>query len=224
MQVKSVALGMMLMVGLLLGNLAGPGLAAQGDTRETVLPRSFQGARLGMTLSELTRIVPDAKGVSLNRRDPAQRIIVLPSKDHAVQRVEYRFYNDRLRELAIHYNYDAVPGGFKELRQRLQEAYGEPAVAEQTDYDAGPNIASVKKTVWKDGSTMSVLAQFHKLDQGREFYDLILTITDRELQQIFEQDQEQYRRQETLRVPIPLPTPGIQSKQMAMSRLERTHM
>ncbi|UVT15978.1 MAG: hypothetical protein H8K04_19660 [Nitrospira sp.] len=71
---------------------------------------------------------------------------------------------------------------------------------------------------------MSVLAQSHKLDQGREFYDLILTITDRELQQIFEQDQEQYRRQETLRVPIPLPTPGIQNKQMAMSRLERTHM
>ena len=44
---------------------------------------------------------------------------------------------------------------FVRLSQRLQEAYGNPAVVDQTDYDAGPNIVSVKKTVWKDGATMS---------------------------------------------------------------------
>lgn len=224
MRVKSIALGLMVMGGLSLGTWAGPGLAAQAAKKQTMLPRSFQSARLGMTLSELTRVVPDAKGVSLNRQNPAQRTIVIPSKDHAVQGVEYRFYNDRLRELSIHYNHDAVPGGFKELRQRLREAYGEPAVAEQTDYDVGPHIVSVKKTVWKDDATMAVLAQAHKLDQGRELYDVSLTITDRELQQLFEKDQEESRRQEQLRVPIPLPAHGMQNKHMALSHVEGSHM
>ena len=59
MHVKSAALRMMLTVGLLLG--AAPGIAAQENTKETALPRSFQGARLGMTLSELVAVVPDAK-------------------------------------------------------------------------------------------------------------------------------------------------------------------
>lgn len=224
MQMKSAALGMMSAIGLLLGNLAVPGIAAQEYTKETTLPRSFQGARLGMTLSELTTAVPDAKKVSLNRRDAAQRTVVIPSKDHAIQRVEYRFYNDRLRELAIYYTYGDVPGGFERLRERLQETYGEPAVGDQTEYDTGPNIASVKKTVWKDHATMSVLTQFHKMHHGRELYDLILTITDFDLQQMFEQEQEQRRRQEELKVPIPLPDPGIQNKQTAMSRLAGTHM
>jgi hypothetical protein len=226
MHVKSAALRMMLTVGLLLGSLAEPGIAAQENTKETALPRSFQGARLGMTLSELVAVVPDAKKVSLNRHDQAQRTVVIPSKDRFIQRVEYRFYNDRLRELAIYYTYGEVPGGFKRLRQRLQEAYGKPAVVDQTDYDAGPNIVSVKKTVWKDGATMSALAQSHKMYQGRELYDLILTITDLDLQHIFEQDQEHRRRQEELRLPIPLPESGIQSKQTATSplALEGAHM
>ena len=226
MQMKSAALGMMSAIGLLLGSLAVPGIAAQEYTKETTLPRSFQGARLGMTLSELTTAVPDAKKVSLNRRDAAQRTVVIPSKDHAIQRVEYRFYNDRLRELAIYYTYGEVPGGFERLRERLQETYGEPAVIDQTEYDSSPNtnIVSVKKTVWKDHATMSVLAQSHKMYQGRELYDLILTITDFDLQQRFEQEQEQRRRQEELKVPIPLPDSGIQNKQTAMSRMAATHM
>jgi len=211
-------------MGLLLGNFAVPGMAAQEDTKETALPRSFQGARLGMTLSEFVSLVPDAKRVSLNRGDRVQRTIVIPSKEHPIRHVEYRFYNDHLRELAIHYTYNEVPGGFTVLRQRLQETYGEPTVAEQTEYDTGPNIASVKKTVWKDDATMSVLAQFLKLSQGQERYDLVLTITDRDLQQMFEKDQEQRRREETLRIPIPLPGSRIQNKQTAMSRVEGTPM
>ena len=224
MQLKSAVLRMMLIAGLLLGNLAAPGIAAQEDTKETALPRSFQGARLGMTLSELVTAVPDANRVSLNRREQAQHTVVIPSKDRFIQRVEYRFYNDRLRELAIYYTYGELPGGFKRLRQRLEETYGKPSVVDQTEYDAGPNIVSVKKTVWKDRATMSVLAQSHKMYQGRELYDLILTMTDLELQHIFEQDQEHRRRQEELRIPIPLPDPGMQSKQTAMSRLEGAHM
>ena len=225
MQMKSATPGMMLAIGLLLGNLPMSSIAAQEYTKEeTTLPRSFQGARLGMTLSELTTAVPDAKKVSLNRRDPAQRTVVIPSKDHAIQRVEYRFYNDRLRELAIYYTYGEVPGGFERLRERLQETYGEPAIVDQTEYDTGPNIASVKKTVWKDHATMSVLTQSHKMYNGRELYDLILTITDFDLQQMFEREQERRRRQAELKVPIPLPDPGIQNRQTAMSRLAGTHM
>jgi hypothetical protein len=223
MQVKSLALGTMLMIGLLLGNAATPSLAAQEDANKPILPRSFKGARLGMTLSELTTAVSDAKKVSLNRRDPAQRTVVMPSKDRFIQRVEYRFFHDRLRELAIYYT--SVPGGFERLRARLQETYGEPAVKEQTEYGAGPNIVSITKTVWKDRATQSVLAQSHKMyDAGREAYDLILTMTDFDLQQMYEQEQEQRRRQEELKVPIPLPDPGIQNKQTAMSGLAGTHM
>jgi hypothetical protein len=171
-----------------------------------------------MTLSELVTVVPDANRFSLNRREQAQRTVVIPSKDRFVQRVEYRFYNDRLRELAIYYSHGEVPGGFKRLRQRLQETYGTPAVVDQTEYDAGPNIVSVKKTVWKDRATMSALAQSHKMHQGREHYDLILTITDLDLQHIFEQDQEHRRRQEELRVPIPLPDTGKQTGYVSFRR------
>jgi len=148
----------------------------------------------------------------------------MPSKDRFIQRVEYRFFHDRLRELAIYCTYGEVPGGFKRLRQRLQDAYGTPAVVDQTEYEAGPNIVTVKKTIWKDRATMSVLAQSHKMYEGRELYELVLTMTDLDLQHIFDQDQEHRRRQEELRVPIPLPDTGIQSKQTAMSHLEGAHM
>jgi hypothetical protein len=217
MQVKPLALSMMLMIGLWFGNSGTVSFAAQEGPQNTGLPRSFQGAHLGMTLSELIHIVPDAKRVSLGQRDRTHRTVVTPSKDRYVQRVEYRFYNDRLRELAIHYTSGEVPGGFERLRARLQETYGEPDVADHTDYDIGPTIASVKKTVWTDTATTSVLTQTLKVKQGRELYDLVLTITDRELQQMFEKDQEQYRRQEMLRVPIPLPGAGMHNKQTAIS-------
>ena len=54
---------------------------------------------------------------------------------------------------------------------------------------------------------------------GQERYDLVLTITDRDLQRVFEKDQEQRRREEALRIPIPLPDSGIPNKQTAMSRV-----
>ena len=61
MQMRYAVLGLMSAVGLLLGNPASPGIAAQEHPKETALPRSFQGARLGMTLSELTTAVPTQK-------------------------------------------------------------------------------------------------------------------------------------------------------------------
>ena len=219
MQVKPLVLGMIVMIGLWFGNSGILSFAAQEGPQNTGLPRSFQGAHLGMTLSELRHIVPDAKQVSLGQRARTHRTVVTPSKDRYVQRVEYRFYNDQLRELAIHYTSGEVPGGFERLRARLQETYGEPTVADQTDYDIGPHIASVKKTIWSDTATTSVLTQTLKVTQGRALYDLVLTMTDRELQQMFEKDQEQNRRQELLQVPIPLPGAGMHNKQTARADL-----
>lgn len=218
MQAKSAArmMGrMMLMAGLFLGSVAAPALAAQGDTKDVTLPRSFQGAQLGMTVSELGAMVPDVKRVSLDRRDPTQHTVVIPSKNPYLRRVEYRFYNDRLRELAIHYNYGEIPGGYKRLRQRLQEVYGKPAVADETDYDTGLHIVSVKKTVWKDSATTASLIESRKIvDDKRE---LILTITDLNLHQAFEQDQEHRRRQRELSIPIPSFDQSVPNKQAAIS-------
>ncbi|HEU5406949.1 MAG TPA: hypothetical protein VFU48_04240, partial [Nitrospira sp.] len=115
MQVKSGALRMMLIIGLLLGTLAVPGIAAQDDTKEIALPRSFQGAHLGMTLSDLVAAVPDVNRVLPNRQDSGARTIAVRSKDRHVQRVEYRFYDNRLRELVIYYRNEEVPGGYQRL-------------------------------------------------------------------------------------------------------------
>jgi hypothetical protein len=217
MQVKPLALGMIVMIGLWFEHAGTLSVAAQEAPQSMVLPRSFQGARLGMTLSELVHVLPDAKRVSLDQRDRAHRTVVIPSKDRYIQRVEYRFYNDQLREVAIYYTAGEIPGGLERLRARLQETYGKPAIEDQTEYDIGPNIASVKKTVWSDTATTSVLTQTLKVNQGRELYDLVVTITDHALQQLLEKDQDQYRRQELLRVPIPLPAAGMDNKQTAMS-------
>lgn len=211
MQVKSAALCMMLTVGLLVGNLTAPGIAAQEHAKETTLPRSFQGARLGMTLSELITVVPEANRVSLHRRDQAQRTVVIPSKDRFIQRVEYRFYNERLRELAIQYNLDKVTGGYQGLRERLKESYGKPFVEDQKeDYERGLDVISVKKTIWKDGATMSSLIDEHNVLEDRRALTLI--ITDVNLQQAFEQDQEHRRRQRELSIPIPLPDHSMQNR------------
>lgn len=221
MRVKSGALCIMLMVGLLLGPLTALGVAAQDDTKEVALPRSFQGARLGMTASELVAVVPDVNRVALNRRDQIQRTVVIPSKDRHLQRVEYRFYNDRLRELAIYYNSVEVPGGYQRLVERLKESYGKPTVVDQRDeYGFGSTlvseVVSVKKTVWKNSTTMTSLAESRRiLDDKRE---LILTITDLDLQRAFEEDQAQRRRQQELRIPIPLPDHSVQNRQAAVPR------
>lgn len=126
MRVKPLALSMMLMIGLWFGNSGTVSFAAQEGPQNTELPRSFQGAHLGMTLSELIHIVPAAKRVSLGQRDRTHRTVVTPSKDRYVQRVEYRFYNDRLRELAIHYTSGEVPGGFERFAHDYRRPMGSP--------------------------------------------------------------------------------------------------
>ncbi len=224
MPVKLRALPMMLIVGLLLGPLAASGVAAQDDTKEVAVPRSFQGVRLGMTMSELGAVVPDVNRVAVTRRDQTQRTVVIPSKDRYLQRVEYRFYNDRLRELAIYYNPVEVPGGYPRLLERLKNAYGKPIVIDQRDeYGLGSKLASdvisAKKTIWKDRTTMASLAESRRVIDNRR--DLLLTITDLDLQRAFEEDQEHRRRQQELRIPIPVPDTSAQNKQVSVPQSDQ---
>lgn len=218
MQNKSGVLRIIFMVGLLLGSLAVPGIAAQDVAREAALPRAFQGASLGMPLSDFAAVVPEAKRVSLARRDQTQRTVVVPSKDRFLQRVEYRFSDDQLRELVIHYNPSEVPGGYQRLLERLRESYGKPIAENLQEYDSGPDVVLVKKTVWKDHATMASLTESRKIFDDRR--ELILTITDRNLQQAFEEDQEHRRRQRELSIPVPTSDHVIQNRQAAMSRSE----
>lgn len=219
MQVRAAVLCMMLMISLLLGILAVPGIAAQDDTKEVALPRSFQGVHLGMRLFDLVAAVPDVSRVLLNRQDSGARTIAVRSKDRHVQRVEYRFYDNRLRELVIYRN-EEVPGGYQRLRDRLREFYGKPLVEDQKEegYEQGLAVMSVRKTIWKDRATMSSLAEMRNIvDDTRK---LILTITDLNLEQAFEEDQAQRRRQRELSIPIPLPDHSIQNRQEVISGSE----
>ena len=215
---KSGVLRSMLMVGLLVGALAVPGIAAQDAANEAALPRAFQGTSLGMPLSDFTAAVSEAKRVSFARRDQTQRTVVIPSKDPYVRRVEYRFWDDRLREMVIHYNHREVPGGYQRLLERLRGSYGTPLGENLQEYDSGPDVVVVKKTVWKDHATMARLTESRKiLDDRRE---LTLTVTDLGLQQAFEEDQEHRRRERELSIPIPTSDRPIQNRHAAVSRSE----
>lgn len=221
MRVKTGLLCIMLMSSLLLSLWSAQGVSAEDGTKDIALPRSFQGARLGMTASDLLAVVPDVNRVALNRRDQIRQTVVIPSKDPYLQRVEYRFYADRLRELAIYYNSGEVPGGYQRLVERLKESYGKPIVVDQRDeYGFGSTlvseVVSVKKTIWKNSTTMTSLAESRRiLDDKRE---LILTMTDLDLQRAFEEDLEERRRQQERKIPLPLPDPSGQNRQVAVPK------
>lgn len=218
MQVKSGPLVIIFLVGLLVGTMAVPGIAAQDAEKKAALPRAFQSAQLGMTLSEFATVVPEAKRVSLGGRDQAERTVVVPSKDRPLQRIEYRFSNDQLREFVIHYDYGEVPGGYPGLLQKLRESYGKPISQNLQEYYTKPEAFSQKTTVWKDRATMATLTETRKLNGDKR--ELILTITDFSPQRISEVDQE--RRKEELNIPFPLPNHRIQDNQAAMPDVEGT--
>ncbi|MFO0698252.1 MAG: hypothetical protein U0236_03405 [Nitrospira sp.] len=186
-ETKSRILLVLVMLCLVAGVLAAPGIAAQDGTDETVVPREFQGARLGMTLSDLVAIVPEAKHVSLEGDDQAERTVVAPSKDRLFSRIEYRFSDDRVREFVIHYDYADVPGGYPGLLQQLRESYGKPMRQNLQEYYTKPEAFSEKKTIWKDRVTMASLTEIRKLNGDKR--ELILTITDLTRQQTSGQDQ-----------------------------------
>lgn len=217
MPIKSRMLLVLVMFCLVVGFLAAPELAAQDVSKDSALPRAFQSAQLGMTLSEFAAVVPEAKGVSLGGRDQAERTVVVPSKERPLQRIDYRFYDDRLQEIVIHYHHGEVPGGYPGLLEKLRESYGKPMSQNLQDYFTKPEAFSQKKTVWKDHATMASLTETRKMNGDKR--ELILAITDLTPQQASKEDQK--RRQQELSIPIPLPDHPIQNRQAAVLQLAR---
>lgn len=218
MEIKSRMLLVLVMLCVVVGFLTAPGIAAEGVSTDAALPRAFQSAQLGMALSEFAAVVPEAKGVSLGGPNHAERTVMVPSKDRPLQRIEYRFNDDRLREIVLHYHHGEVPGGYPRLLEKLRESYGKPFSQNQQEYYTKPEAFSQKKTVWKDHATMASLMEIRKMNGDKR--ELILAITDLTPQQAPEKDQERRRHQE-LSIPIPLPDHSIQNKQAAVLHLAR---
>lgn len=206
-----------LLVALLAVHWSVVGHAEQIQAGAMTLPRSFQGARLGMSQYDLMRTVPETARVSLSAASRKHGTLVVPARDRYIEQVEYRMYQGRLRELAIRYKRDRVPRGYEGLLTRLKETYGRPVAENLEEYDPRPNVFSVKKTVWEDPGTVAVLTETRKFLEGEEVHDLVLKITDRALQEAYEQDQEGHRRQQELSVPIPLDQPVPPTNRTATS-------
>jgi len=217
MPIKVRTLLVIVILCLVVSFLAAPGIAAESVPTDAALPRAFQGAQLGMTLSEFAAVVPEAKQVSLGGRDQAERTVVVSSKERPLQRIEYRFYDDRLREIVIHYHHGEVPGGYPGLLEKLRESYGKPMSQNLQEHYTKPEAFSQKTTVWKDQTTTASLTETRKMNGDQR--ELTLAITDRNPQQASKEDQE--RRQQELSVPIPLPDHPMQNKQAAMRYLAR---
>lgn len=197
---------------------AAPGNAAQNLTKDAALPRAFQGTQLGMTLSEFAAVVPEAKAVSLGGRDQAERTVMVQAKDRPLHRIEYRFSDDRLREVVIHYHLGEVPGGYTGLLEQLRASYGKPMSQNLQEYYTKPEAFSEKKTVWKDQATMASLKETRKMNGDKR--ELSLAIIDLTPPQDAKGDQP--RRQQELGIPIPLPYRARQNEQASMQYLARS--
>jgi hypothetical protein len=179
--------------------------AAEPTPAKSMLPRSFQGARLGMAMAELARTDPQIARTALQANGRQTETVAVASQDPHIHRITYRFYRGVLYEQAISYRPDHVPRGYEGLLNRLKQVYGRPAAENMEDYDLSRDIFSARKTVWRDDVTRITLAEVRKLTDGREQFELVLTMTDVSLEQARDQEaQEQLRRKE-LSVPIPLP-------------------
>jgi hypothetical protein len=178
---------------------------AEPTPAKSMLPRSFQGARLGMAMAELARTDPQIARTALQANGREMETVAVASQDPHVHRITYRFYRGALYEQAIYYRPDRVPRGYDGLLNRLKQVYGPPAAENMEDYDLSRDIFSARKTVWRDDATRIMLAEIRKLTDGRAQFELVLTMTDVSLDQARDQAaQEQLRRKE-LSVPIPLP-------------------
>lgn len=193
---------------ILMGSIVGGGtVLGQTETAAVsahTLPRSFEGARLGMSQYELTAAVQHVGRIAPDPKAAAQRTVIVQPKDRHLQRIEYRLHHNVLREMVIAYRRDRVPGGYEGLLGRLKDTYGQPAIDNLEEYDPRPDVYSVKKTVWKDQTTTMQLSESRRFSEGQELYDLVLTIADRALQQAYEDEQAQQHRRRVFRVPIPL--------------------
>ncbi|MEX5283240.1 MAG: hypothetical protein NW700_16915 [Nitrospiraceae bacterium] len=204
---RRAMMGSLVVGAILLFGGCWPTAGYAGETVTEVkraLPRSFQGVRLGMPRHELVAAASDRGRTAVAGDERGQRSLAVLPNDRHLRRIEYRFYRNALQEMAIHYNLERIPLGHEGLLARLKESYGEPVAEQVEEFDPRPDVFSVKKTVWKDERTLIALAEVRKVREGTESYDLVLTMTDRALQQAYEREQEQRRRRQLREIPIPL--------------------
>lgn len=187
---------------LLIGWMVMAGVAWSDEVLSQVpkLPRSFEGVRLGMAEEEIATTVHHAGRI--DRKSARHPIMTVQPKDRHLRHIEYRFHHGMLREIAISYNPNRVPGGYKSLVARLKEIYGQPAVEDREEYDPQPDVFSVTKTIWRDDVTTIVLTRSQRLDEERK--EIVLTIMDRVLQKAYEDERIQEYRQRVFSVPVPL--------------------
>lgn len=165
------------------------------------LPRVFEGARLGMSQREMTVTGQHERNHS---KSADHGTIVGQPKDRHLKRIEYRFHHDALREIAIFYRPDRIPGGYEGLLARLRETYGEPTIKEQDEIDPRPEVLSTSKTVWRDESTSMILNTVRRLSDGEIREEIVLTLSDRGLQRACEEEQAQEYHRHVSRIPIPV--------------------
>jgi hypothetical protein len=168
------------------------------------LPRTFQQAQLGMAMEGITRHYPQARAARLADQELIHSVVV-KQKDPYIHHTEYRFYRGTLYEQSIYYKRDRVPHGYAGLVDRLRELYGKPVAEDFNDFDQSADAIFSQKTVWKDDATRVSLAETCKLREGREYYELVLSMTDLALEEAWHQAERERVRQEESRVPVPLP-------------------
>jgi hypothetical protein len=202
-----------------------PASADQTDNAEQfTLPRSFEGARLGMTRNELSLAVPEADKTVAKTGRQAGRTVVLPArKDPYVGRIEYRFFQGALQDIVIHYKGDRVPRGYDGLLDKLKDSYGKPIAQNIVEYDPKADVFFVKKTVWKDDATAIVLSELRRMRRGEEVSDIVITMTDLALQEASQRQEEERRRKKEFAVPIPLEDQPVQSRKSSDSGSARSH-
>ena len=200
MHIKFRMLPILVMLCVVMGFVTTPGSAAEDMSAGAALPRAFQSVQFGMTLSEFTAVVPEAKTVSLGGRDQADRTVVVPSQERPLHRIEYRF-SDRLREFILYYVYADVPGGYAGLLEQLRESYGTPARQNLQEYYTKPEAYSEKKTIWNDGATMVSLTEIRKLNGDKR--ELSLTITDLTRQPASGEGQARHTYERSILIPVP---------------------
>jgi hypothetical protein len=196
-----------IVAGLLALCLSSDSQAAETATRG--LPRSFEGAELGMPQSTL---MAQARGLGRFVSEGRSSLVVQPKDPHLAQ-IEYRFHRGALREIDVKYKSKRIPGGYEALVGRLKDVYGPPQQDNNEELDPRPDVLSVRKTVWTNPSTQVTITETRRIQLGEEpCYDLVLRLTDRPLEQVYREDQVRRQRREVLRIPIPLPDEGQASK------------
>jgi hypothetical protein len=191
-------------LGIVVG-LLGLCLSSDSQAAETAmrgLPRSFEGAQLGMPQSTL---VAQARGIGRVVSKGRSALVIQPKDPHLAQ-IEYRFHRGAVRQIDVKYKSKRIPGGYEALVGRLKDIYGPPQQDGSEELDPRPDVLSLRKTMWMNPSTEVVITETRRIQLGEEpSYDLVLSLTDRALEQAYREDQVRRQRREVSRIPIPLP-------------------